>query len=725
MTYADDLAEGIARRLHLKEKHVEQLKPLQNPWRLQTDKGILLKKLLICAMCLGRITAPSLGLPRSVTSIETYGPVPATQVYDGLGIVITPTNAWEYAAAQAAHMTWGRFDCSWDQVEIQRMPSNTSGGYQLPGACAAGLASSKTYGVHPLMDALYGPPYSPIVVGTTTADVPIGATTLDINVTSGSLSAITPGSTYVAIQSGYLSPKFSYPGVLITSISGNTLTLASAASTALPQGATLTLNVELYPPVIIPPTGNALNNSSLLAYGNYATFLAQQLASSGNTGVISIWNEPTWHWDKWDHGVELYDNPPANNDISSSLGVELPLYLSTMKTVPGASFNSGYTETAMWSGSLFYPATYAHANLASIQGQFGTESFHTYGNNPEDYIWNPVCVAANATPELVGNIVAGDCTPVGLWTGATISAAVATQSYPGMNGGIRHSVTETGICRSCTAATETQVTRYDIREFLALHALGISPIYFYRMSGDTDWEWFSSTQTPYPVYTAFQSLMTDIGSIAQPPLVACPPCSTPAVSSYTGFYPLATITLAGARAGDHANSLLYYTWQRSYGLNGYNWASVPSPASVPVSVTIPAGMTVASVKDTVTLTPVIFSFSAGELTYGVADDPIEVLLTPIASPLMSVYLVAKGHANTIVLGGTLQFAAWGIYSDGSVVELPDAQGDAVTLWNTSNHSVAKISTQGHATALGLGTVNIEATVGTIKATPLTVTVVAP
>ena len=97
----------------------------------------------------------------------------------------------------------------------------------------------------------------------------------------------------------------------------------------------------------------------------------------------------------------------------------------------------------------------------------------------------------------------------------------------------------------------------------------------------------------------------------------------------------------------------------------------------------------------------------------------------MASPLVSVYLVAKGHANTIVLGGTLQFTAYGTYSDGSVAELPDAQGNAVNLWNTSNHSVAKISTKGHATALGLGTVNIEATVGTLKASPLPVTVVAP
>jgi hypothetical protein len=46
----------------------------------------------------------------------------------------------------------------------------------------------------------------------------------------------------------------------------------------------------------------------------------------------------------------------------------------------------------------------------------------------------------------------------------------------------------------------------------------------------------------------------------------------------------------------------------------------------------------------------------------------------------------------------------------------------VTLWNTSNHAVAKISTLGHATAIGAGTVNIEATIDTIQAVPIKVTV---
>jgi Bacterial Ig-like domain (group 2) len=94
--------------------------------------------------------------------------------------------------------------------------------------------------------------------------------------------------------------------------------------------------------------------------------------------------------------------------------------------------------------------------------------------------------------------------------------------------------------------------------------------------------------------------------------------------------------------------------------------------------------------------------------------------------IVSAYLGAKGNASTIVVGRTLQIIAYALYSDGSVATLPDTQGNVVTAWNTSNHSVAKISSRGHVTALGAGTIEIEAMIGSLKASPWKVTVnVAP
>ena len=93
--------------------------------------------------------------------------------------------------------------------------------------------------------------------------------------------------------------------------------------------------------------------------------------------------------------------------------------------------------------------------------------------------------------------------------------------------------------------------------------------------------------------------------------------------------------------------------------------------------------------------------------------------------LISSYVLARDKAKTVAPGKTLQFTAYGKYSDGSTAPLPDVYGNKVTLWNTSDHGIAKVSELGHATALGTGTVNVEAVVGSLRATPYAVTVVAP
>ena len=94
-------------------------------------------------------------------------------------------------------------------------------------------------------------------------------------------------------------------------------------------------------------------------------------------------------------------------------------------------------------------------------------------------------------------------------------------------------------------------------------------------------------------------------------------------------------------------------------------------------------------------------------------------VTPAASvgkTITSAYLHAT--ANAMVAGSTLQFTAYGVYSDGSVSQLPNT----AIAWGTSNHKVAVISMGGHVTAMGTGVVNVQATVGTLKASYWTVTV---
>jgi Bacterial Ig-like domain (group 2)/Beta xylosidase C-terminal Concanavalin A-like domain len=103
--------------------------------------------------------------------------------------------------------------------------------------------------------------------------------------------------------------------------------------------------------------------------------------------------------------------------------------------------------------------------------------------------------------------------------------------------------------------------------------------------------------------------------------------------------------------------------------------------------------------------------------YGFVPSPvISSVFTAGSGPrLVSAYLVPKGGVTSIPVGETLQFIAHGVYADGTSSVLPDSVGNAVTAWNTSDHAVAKISTLGHVTAMGVGTVTIEAFIGNLEA----------
>jgi Bacterial Ig-like domain (group 2) len=110
--------------------------------------------------------------------------------------------------------------------------------------------------------------------------------------------------------------------------------------------------------------------------------------------------------------------------------------------------------------------------------------------------------------------------------------------------------------------------------------------------------------------------------------------------------------------------------------------------------------------------------------YGFVPSPVvsAVFTVGSGSKLVSAYLVSKGGVASIPVGETLQFIAHGVYSDGTSSVLPDSEGNVVTAWNTSNHRVAKISTLGHVTAMGVGTVTIEAFIGNLEASTSELTV---
>ncbi len=280
-----------------------------------------------------------------------------------------------------------------------------------------------------------------------------------------------------------------------------------------------------------------------------------------------------------------------------------------------------------------------------VARSFASESFHPYGNNPEDSAWIADCPGRYASSSTRAEVFR-ECTPEGLVVGSNVkwqdtfyeAARAQGRKTPDL------SITETGICRCSQAVSEAQVTRFDIRQFLTFSGLGVHPILFYRLAGDRSFEWLHSDHSPYPVYSAFTELMKRVGLLASPPVSGKNASSAPKVSSFSGTYPLATVSFTGRLHGDEVESQLLYTWQRSYSLE--KWLDVPSPPPAKVAVSFSKALKVVSVRDTVTLTPVLYKSDGNILSYFVSDNPIEVLFAPLHSAMMSETPTADSLAST-------------------------------------------------------------------------------
>jgi hypothetical protein len=162
-------------------------------------------------------------------------------------------------------------------------------------------------------------------------------------------------------------------------------------------------------------------------------------------------------------------------------------------------------------------------------------------------------------------------------------------------------------------------------------------------------------------------------------------------------------------------------WQLNTSGNWYEVASVTSPTGPSVgygsSTTtspIPAYSTYSS--------PISLSASSSITAYATASGFTQsatatAAYTPAPRTLVSAYLRPRSGATSMTKGSTMQLIAYATYSDDTTGTLPDASGNVVTWWNTTNHKVAVISGQGRATALSQGSINMEAMVGTLRVSP--------
>ena len=106
---------------------------------------------------------------------------------------------------------------------------------------------------------------------------------------------------------------------------------------------------------------------------------------------------------------------------------------------------------------------------------------------------------------------------------------------------------------------------------------------------------------------------------------------------------------------------------------------------------------------------------------GITSSPLVTLTVTAAPPtLQGGYLGTPGGANTMYVGGTLQFSAYCQYSNSTTTNcsVPDIYGNGVTQWLSSNPAEVTVgavgsASPGLATAVATGSPNIQAYVGTV------------
>jgi hypothetical protein len=583
----------------------------------------------------------------TVTTIEQLGAIPASQAANGLGFNVAQGNDWEFQMAAAAGATHARFQCGWTGTENQAAPPGNAPAatqFTLPSDCQAGLVSSFRYSLHPTILAAYGPPFHQILSVTVPDGAAAGASVINMQFASGiggdTLSSMAAFyDTIISSSNATITNKHAYAGGLITGVTATdsthaTLELASALSSALPADTTTKyiINQYLYP----PPASFSPADPSVLAYARYAEFLASKISTSGITGEVEIWNEPPWGDDPWDDRYDFYDNQPLpvspgpQTTYLPNWGFAAALSSQT-SPVAGVTYNWGGTEKT-GGNSMLNAQMEANTGVSFWQPNtiLTTESFHPYGNNPEDTLWSEPCLKATIHPYPQAANSYFQCNLFGVGPNIAYAAQqTLVQESINPTWGIGHNITETGF--EGALGDDLHKARFVMRQFLGFQAAGVTPIQFYRLF-DTSTGDFSfvnpnanadGSHDPLPAYTALAGLMSDLAKIKLSPY---PAQNLPSIVAYSGTYPLDTVSLVGSRSGDSANSILFAVWQRSF--TEGTWATLASPAPTPVTVEIPALLTVAAVLNMVTRTPLAYVASGQQITFTVSDDPIEVLVEP-------------------------------------------------------------------------------------------------
>ncbi len=584
-------------------------------------------------------------IPPSLNNVQSLGVIPSSQPLTGLGFNLNPQNEWEFQLAAAAGTAHVRFQCGWNTTEIQTAPpqnQDESPSYVLQSPCQSGLAFAQKYGMHPTVIAAYGSPYHTILSIAMPTGASAGSTRVNVQFVSGvggdTMTSLAPlYDTIVASNGSQITARHSYAGALITGVqltdaTHATLTLASALTSALAANTTTLYTISEY---LHPPAATfSPSDPSVIAYADYAQFLAQCIANAGLTGEVELWNEPPWTDDPWDEQADFYDTFPGPAS-PGPLAANLPNWgfvadLQNQTPIPGVTYIWAGTNKS-GDNSVLNPGMLANTGMSFTQPAMTvtSESFHPYGNNPEDEIWSEPCLQATIQPYPAPPSYYHPCNLVSNSTSNALEAEQNSlvQKNRNPSWGLSHNITETGF--QLLGSDSAHQVRFIMRQFLGYQAAGVTPIEFYRLYDTSSGEFgFTDpiTQAPLPNYTAIAGLIADLQTIPNAPVAQASNLAT--ILNYGGTYLLDTVHIVGSRPGDTANSELFALWQQSVaGVNG-TWATLAQPDAAPVTIAIPAGSVVSAVINLDTRQPVSYVTSGQQINVDVSDDPIEVLLVP-------------------------------------------------------------------------------------------------
>jgi hypothetical protein len=115
--------------------------------------------------------------------------------------------------------------------------------------------------------------------------------------------------------------------------------------------------------------------------------------------------------------------------------------------------------------------------------------------------------------------------------------------------------------------------------------------------------------------------------------------------------------------------------------------------------------------------------------YGFVPSPVaSATYTGSSAPtLNSVTLSAAGSVTSIAVGASVQMNAVCHYNNGTTTgcNTPDAFGNSVSSWNTSNTGIATVSSSGLATGVAVGSANLTAVVAGVTSAAFSLAVTAP